>query len=442
MDLAPLARLHATHPDARRWVVAYSGGMDSRVLLELALRLRAQDDTVPPLLALHVDHRIHPDSPQWAAHCAEVCDALGVPFEQRDAEAGGARSEDALRRARYRVFETFCVPGDLLLLAHHLDDQAETVLLRLFRGAGPAGLGGMPAERPCGAAQLCRPLLAIRRAELQAYAQESGLVWIDDPANAAPRYGRNHLRHRVLPLIEERRAGATARIARTADNCAEAARLCTGRAAEDLAACLATDRFGQQMLTLGALRSVGTDRGRNLLREWLRQGGAGQIDAQVIDTLQGEVIEARADRQPRLVIGAVEVRRFGDALYRLAAEGPRPSRLEGFEIGPGLAREVAGVGRIALLPERSGGVRRGERYRIAFRRPGLRCRLAGRPERALKQILQEAGVPPWLRDRVPLLYVDGELAAIADLGVCEGFVAEAGEEGVRLSWAARASAGS
>ena len=192
-------------PAARRWVVAYSGGLDSHALLHLCARLRELHPGVPPVVALHVNHGVQRQADAWTAHCAGVCGALGIPFFARGAElvpADAAQpSEDALRAARYRVFEQFCASDDLLLLAHHREDQAETVLLRLLRGAGVAGLAGMPRQRACGRARLCRPLLETGRAQLRAYAEAEGLRWVEDPSNHCPDYDRNYLRLSVMPLL-------------------------------------------------------------------------------------------------------------------------------------------------------------------------------------------------------------------------------------------------
>jgi tRNA(Ile)-lysidine synthase len=432
----PFERLLEEHPDARRWVVAYSGGMDSRVLLDLCLRFLSDRQGGPTLEALHVDHGVHPDAADWARRCADTCEALGVSFSLRRAEAGSA-AEDRLRRARYQVFEHFCRDDDLLLLAHHQDDQAETVLLRLLRGAGPAGLAGMPASRPCGPAILCRPLLEWPRQRLHQHAITSGLDWIEDPSNAQPVYARNYLRQAVMPLLDARWPGAAARIGRAAAHCADAAAICSVRADEDLALCLETDRFSQLRLRLAPWRALPLPRRRMVLREWLKAESEQAAEARSLETLVSEVIEAAPDRHPRLVIGSMVVRRFDDALYLLPRRADRAVAPAGFEIEPGHVGQVAGAGRISLLPEPAGGgIRAGGRYTVAFRAAGMLCRLQGRPAKPLKQVLAEAGIPPWLRDSVPLLLVDGELAAVGGIGICEGFEAGPGEPGLRLLWSA------
>jgi tRNA(Ile)-lysidine synthase len=424
-------------PAARRWVVAYSGGLDSHVLLHLCARLRAAHPGVPPVVALHVNHGVQQQADAWAAHCATVSGGLGVPFFARPAQLAptdAARpSEAALRAARYRAFGQFCADDDLLLLAHHRDDQVETVLLRLLRGAGVAGLAGMPRERACGRARLCRPLLETGRARLRAYAEAQGLRWIEDPSNECPDYDRNYLRLEVLPLLAARWPGAAASVARAAHSLAQAAAICAERADEDLRECAGSDRFGQAFLALSPWRALGVARATAALRAWLARHGAGWPDAQALATLEREVIGARRDAQPRLVLGAVVVRRYRERLYAIPApcEAAAPA---GAAIVPDAPLCLPGVGRIVLGSGCEGGVRPGHAYRIGFGAPGWHCRPAGRPGKTLKLLAQEHGVPPWLRARLPLLYVDGELAAVADLCVCEGFAAPPGTASLRLDW--------
>ncbi len=430
----PFRQLLDEHPGASRWVVAFSGGVDSRVLLDLCARFVAEVENPPALVVLHVDHGVHPDSSAWAKRCAALCEDIGVSFHLRRAEPGAA-TEDRLRRARYAVFESFCNDDDLLLLAHHQDDQAETVLLRLLRGAGPAGLAGMPARRPCGRATLCRPLLGWTGKRLREHARLAGLEWIEDPSNQTSVYGRNFLRREIMPLLEKRWPGAAERMGRAAAHCADAAAICSARAEEDLSGCVETDRFGQVRVRLEPWRALPLPRRRMVLREWLKHETDHAAEARSLETLVAEVVEAAPDRQPRLVIGSVVVRRFDDALYLVPRRADRAAAPEGFVMEVGHVGQVDGVGKVSLLPEpEAGGVRPGTTYEVVFRGVGMICRLHGRPAKPLRQVLAEAGVPPWLRDSVPLLLVDGQLAAVAGVGICEGFVSAPGTPGVRLVW--------
>lgn len=437
MHSAVLLPLLTEHPQAQRWVVAYSGGLDSHVLLHLCARLRAIDPRVPPVVALHVDHGVQTASAQWAQHCAEVCEGLGIAFFSRRAELGASSrgavaSEDLLRRARYREFESFCRHGDVLLLAHHQDDQVETVLLRLVRGAGVAGLAGMPRERMCGSARLYRPLLDVSRARLLDHAQAEGLAWIEDPGNARDGYDRNFLRLRVLPQLLGRFPGASTAIARAAHNLAQAAEICAERTRDDLDACTGTDRFGQPYLDLPAWHRLTRARADALLHAWIARHTPSVPDARALQTLREEVIAARADAQPSRVFGDTAIRRYRDRLYAVA-RGEAPA-------GPGVVLRlgetvtIAGVGRIGLEAAAGPGVRPGREYRIGFGSGSLRCHPAGRPGKTLRQLAQEHGIPPWWRSRLPLLFVDGELAAVAGVCVCNGHAAPAGSPALQFHW--------
>src|SRR5690606_38380138 len=224
----------AAHP--RRVWVAYSGGLDSTVLLHA---LAARRDALPaPLHAVHVNHNLHPDSARWARDCQAVCDALDVPMESFAVTVGNGRGvsvEAAARDARYDVFRDLLEDDELLLTAQHQDDQLETFLLQAFRGAGPHGLAAMPRQAPFGRGRLCRPLLDFSRAELEAWARARGLEWLDDPSNAEARFARNFLRLEILPALRQRWPQLAATVSRSARHCAEAAWLLDEMAALDLA---------------------------------------------------------------------------------------------------------------------------------------------------------------------------------------------------------------
>lgn len=433
IDHTLLDAVAARFAAARRWVVAYSGGIDSHVLLHLSACWRAARAGTPEVVALHVNHRVQDAAAQWALHCQSVCDALGVRCEVRELAVDVNPSEAHLRAARYRVFEDFCREEDLLLLAHHRDDQAETVLLRLVRGAGPRGLGGMPSARPIGRAWLCRPLLGSTRREVREYATCHDLSWVDDPSNASLSFDRNFMRQRVLPLMAARWPGVEERIARAADNCVQAARLCEDVARSDVGERLRRDRFGQDSLPIAALEALPGPRADNLLRGWLEAGAGRMVDAAALATVRAEVIGSRADAGAEFRIGARRLRRFRDALYLVDAPVRRPP-VDDIPVEPGCDQHIPGVGRVRLACGRGSGVRTGGSLMLGFRRGGESCRPAGRTRKPLKKLLQEYEVPPWLRDRVPLLFVDGELAAVGGLFVCEGFSAGPGEPSLRLEW--------
>jgi tRNA(Ile)-lysidine synthase len=445
LDLAALeAALAAEFSDWRRrqYCVALSGGLDSTVLLHLAAGALPDG-----LRAVHVDHGLHTDSGDWRDSAAAFCAALGVPFIGLAVKVDtmpGESPEAAARGARYGALAAALEPGEVLLTAHHADDQAETVLLQLLRGAGPAGLAAMPASATFADGRLCRPLLGFERAALENYARRHGLAWREDPSNADIRADRNFLRHRVLPRLRERWPSLTATIGRSARHSAAAADLVRRQATADLGDCL-----HGETLALAPLRELSRVRARAVVRHWVLARGLPPPDSRHTERLLDELTPADGAGGGRVDWSGAGVRRFRDRLFLLDEEAgnwldnspaplswQRPGRLS---LGPGLgelwADPAAGEGCVADL------WRRGPvdvRWRCGGERisPGR-----GRPRRRLKSLLREAGVPPWLRDRLPLIYVGGELAAVGDLWLSGDWQARPDEPGYRLRWAARPELG-
>ena len=451
-----LATVLALAPDAAGYWVAYSGGRDSHVLLHA---LAAGRERLPaPLGAVHVNHNLQPGAAAWAAHCGDVCAALGLACRDLSVQAHarpGESPEAAARAARYRALAEALPPGHALLTAHHRDDQAETLLLQLLRGAGPKGLAAMPADAAFGGGRLVRPLLAFGQADLRAYADRHGLAWVEDPSNAHVDYDRNFLRHRVLPVLRERWPALGAVLARGAAHQADAARLLDELAALDLAADTASPPAGavdagirredgapssdagpvsvRRLLALSAARRA------NLLRHWLHRQGAPTPSAAVLARIDRDVLQAAGDAQPCVAWGGVRLRRYRDRLFLdRASRAETPGCLDWSARGPltlpdGVLTPVPTVG--AGVAQRHLEERTGRRLQVRFRRGGERLRPAGRREHhSLKHLFQEAGVPPWERGRVPLIYCDDRLVAVAGLWVCEGFQAAPDEPGVAFVW--------
>jgi tRNA(Ile)-lysidine synthase len=430
----PLVALRALGPVARVWV-AYSGGSDSAVLLHVLARQR--EALGAPLAAVHVDHALHPDSGAWTAHCRATCAALGVPLEVLAVDPLPRRAalgvEAAAREARYAALAGLLRPGDCLLTAHHADDQAETVLLQLLRGAGPAGLAAMPRVAPLGAGRLVRPLLDVARAELRAYAQANAVACVEDPSNRDPALARAYLRAAVMPRLEARWPGLRGTLARAARHAADAAAIIAERAAEDLSALTV---LAPWRMPVPGLLALSLARRRAVLRHWCAVRGVPPPDTARLDALLGQLAAARAGRAVEVAWPGGAWRRYGEVLFlspvlpphdpsaRLRWDGRRPLTLP------------AGLGTMALVP--GGALRQdalAEGIEVGFRAAGLRCAPAGRRgRRDLKHLFQEAGVPPWLRDRVPLLLVGGHLAAIADRWVCTPFAASGATAGLELIW--------
>jgi tRNA(Ile)-lysidine synthase len=398
-------------PPASRLIVAYSGGLDSHVLLHAASLLRGAD--FPELRAIHVHHGLAPRADAWTVHCEAVCAALGVPLEviRVDARAEtGESPEAAARAARYRALEAALTPGDGLLTAHHRRDQAETLLLQLLRGAGPAGLAAMPRWQPLGAGWHGRPLLDVSRECLEAHARAHGLVWIEDESNLDIRFDRNLLRQEVMPRLRERWPALDEMLARAASHQAEALGLLGELARQDLED-LRGDPPGT--LSVSALARLRPARRRNALRFWLMDKGLPLPSMARLQSVLDDVLTAAPDAMPRVAWEGGEVRRYRDALYamppmalhdpalRLPWDGRSPLAIDA--LGVVLTPEwLQGQG---LVPEA------GETLTVAFRRGGETMRVRDRT-RELKKLMQERGIPPWERERVPLVYRGDELVAV------------------------------
>jgi tRNA(Ile)-lysidine synthase len=403
--------------------VAFSGGLDSTVLLHLLARSRAR-----PLIAVHVHHGLQAVADEWAVHCKGQAQAMGVPIEIRrvDIDPGDpAGPEAAARAARRAALRATMRDGDVLATAHHRDDQAETVLLRLLRGTGIDGLAAMRPLTAFAPGHLWRPLLEASRAELQDYAGRHGLRWIEDPHNEDPRYARSWMRHEVMPLLRQRWPGVDAALARAAEHAAEASGLLHELAQADLAPLRVNG--GLQIAPLLALPEA---RRRNALRSWLRERGVDDLpSADALVRIEHEVLAAAEDAQPTFFIGDRELRRYRDVLHVLPRLEPAPG-VTVVEWSEGDRLDLpAGCGRLlaSAPPPMS--------LHVRFPQGGEKlCPSTTSRTRSLKNLFQEAGVPPWLRQRTPLLYVADRLVAAGDRWQTPDWRALCAERGWRYRW--------
>ena len=403
---------------APHWYVALSGGVDSTVLLHLLRQWRDTHPGTPPLTAIHINHGLQHNADAWQRHCEALCKKMHIPLLCRRVEVrvGNRGLEAAARDARYRVFERELGAGEVLLLGHHNDDQVETFFLRLLRGAGVRGLAAMPARRPLGQGLLARPLLAFGRAQIEAYAAGHGLEWVEDPSNRDQSLDRNFLRAEVLPLIASRWPGFRRTVSRTSAHMAGSAALI-----DALLPAPETVRsvIGDPGIPLAALADRSAEEAALMLRNWLQAAGLHPPGSGPLGEFLRQLREAGARTRPRLQCSAYTLQRYRDGVYLLPAAAAPP---EGsLTLAPGECLDIPGVGRVALEPARAGGLLlgAGEKPELAWRGGGERCRLRGREgSRSLKKLLQERGVPPWWRARVPLLCLGDELLAVGALGVC------------------------
>jgi tRNA(Ile)-lysidine synthase len=390
-----------------------------------------------PVRAVHVNHGIHPNAAKWAAHCRALGRRLGVGvrvLKTHVVRTPGVSLEAAARDARYALLAGALEPGEFLLTGHHEDDQLETVLLQLFRGAGLAGLAAMPPIAPFAHGWLARPLLSRTRAELQEWARGAGLSWVEDDTNADEALDRNYLRRQVLPLIRERWQGVGSAVSRSARHAAEGQRLLDRVARTDVERASS----GAQLF-VPTLRALQPDRRRNALRFWILQSGARVPDTSRLEELAGPLIDARPDSNPSVAWGDVEVQRHADLLtIAPAAVQPRRRRRDapasgGSDPAPLAVQWSWKIASRLALPEGGGTLELKsdphgpidldalpERVTVSRRRGGERLRPhRGGPRRTLKSLLQESHLPIAQRGRLPLVFSGATLLAVGSLWVDE-----------------------
>jgi tRNA(Ile)-lysidine synthase len=416
-------------------LVGFSGGLDSRVLLELLARYTRQRVGFS-LQAIHVHHGLNPLADQWVDHCQQICQSLAISFTvERVALAKQNRQslEDLARQARYRIFKQHLPQGGTLLTAHHQDDQLETLLLALKRGSGPRGLAAMPSEIAFAHGVLMRPLLTFSRQQLLRWAVSQQLTWVEDDSNDDETFDRNFLRQRVIPLLRERWPEIAATASRSAALCAEQETLLDEIAQADIAVCQHADGS----LCIDALAPLSLARRHQLLRFWLRQQtGSVPSQAQLLK-IWPEVALARADATPALVWQKGTIHRYKQRLYHVQPMPPMqlsqtinidvPVHLHGGILT--LQRDHQGEARLRL-PEAD------EVITVEYALSGSRkVHPVGREHaRELKKLWQEYEIAPWLRARTPIICYRGEIAAVVGVFVCKAFLCQAENMGLTISW--------
>ena len=426
------ARLVPSVPPGARLAVGLSGGVDSVVLLSLLAELAPELRFA--LAAIHVNHGISPNALRWAEFCAGLCRAMDVPLQVETVDISPWRAlglEGAARRARYDAFAR--LRADAIALAQHRDDQAETLLLQLARGAGVRGMAGMPGERLLEGStiRVLRPLLDVSRAEIEACARGRGLAWVEDESNDDTARRRNFVRHDVLPLLERQFPAARAAIARAARHLREAGELTDTLAREDL------ERIGGMPVDAAALLALGEARAKNLLRHCCERDGIGAPGAGHLGELLRQLSTARQDSGVSVRVSGWCFRRYRGRVYFEPERAPSEvcEAWSGESALPLLA--LGGV--LRFKPEEGKGLSadklRSAAVTVRARRGGERLRPdCRRPRRTLKNLLQERSVPPWRRERLPLVYCGEDLVSVPGVGDECAYQADAGEAGVIVSW--------
>ena len=414
-------------------LLGFSGGIDSCVLLHALVE--AKKTLHFNLHAMHVHHGLSPNADDWADFCAQTCASHQVPLEVIKVKVeknAGLGLEAAAREARYQAL--FAVNADFIVLAHHQDDQAETILLQLLRGAGLKGLSAMAsqdAER-----SLLRPLLDISRLEIEAYAKAAKLAWIEDESNLETQYDRNYCRHEVMPVIKARFPAANETLARSAAHIAEASRLLDDLAQLDAVTCVLNDRVRVEPLSMLSL-----PRAKNLFRFWLARMGFVAPSKDRLDDMIAQLINAGADATIKIMLDKTSdtfLRRYQGFAYIESNHPDHASEIAMVWQGEDSLTMPDGT---QLVFERKQGEGLaidklgGHKLRIASRQGGERFKPdLARPTRTLKHLLQEANMPPWLRERLPLIYLDDALAVVPSVGVDCMMQATERDTGLVITW--------
>ena len=411
---------HVTqNPQVQNYLVAYSGGLDSHVLLALMAKVRDENPHLK-VRAVHVNHGLQSDSDNWAVHARKVCSNLDIPLEVRqcnvDQSEGGP--EAAARRARYRQFDEVMQKNEHLLLAQHAEDQAETFLLQALRGSGPDGLSGIPGKRAFGRGIMARPLLGCSQESLQSTALKLGLNWIEDPSNLQTQFDRNYLRLQIMPLIKARWPAATQTLGRSAMRSAAASKSLRSMAQQDLDSVKVE---GKPELSLSGLKRLPRERAYMAIRLWVRQRSLPLPRLQDLQQVHLNLISARPESSGVVRVGNYEFRRYRDSLYLLGLQGEQtPFRYTWSAPFDDLFIAETGA-TLTLEACVRQGIRMPEEGSVTVKnRAGGELIRVGRPayHKAVKKILQESSIEPWQRASIPLVYINQTLAAVWQLQVC------------------------
>mgnify|MGYP001163766145 FL=1 len=418
-----------------RIFVGFSGGMDSTVLLHLTHKFVAPST----ITALHINHGLSTDADAWEQNAARQSEELSVNFEAHRVNCSARSNREALARdARYGVFEQTLAENDILLLAHHADDQAETVLYNLLRGSGSTGMSGIPIARDLGLGRLLRPLLGVTRSQIELYATRHQLTWSEDESNLDISFDRNYLRKKIIPPLAERWASHQKRIALTASQSKNDKLLAKSIFGTDIDSLDLRHERGGISICARRMSAFEAIRQKNIIRLLPAELKLSLPPARTIEEVFNALLHARSDASPEVKAERCVYRRYRNRLYLLRVRQKDSVGPENFICWEHQTTLVLPNGG-SLFTESTDslGIKLGEiRYlEVRFRLGGERCRPSGRQHsQTLKKLFQEYALEPWWRSSIPLLFLQNELVAVGDLWVCEGWEAGKGERGLKIHW--------
>jgi len=407
-----------------RYVVGYSGGIDSTVLLHAINKMTGDI----PVVAVHINHQLIPQAAEWEKHCRKFSESISVEFLSRKVIIdmnSGYGLEAASRKGRYDSFKQLIRKNDYLLTAHNQDDQVETVLLNIFRGCGLRGIRGIPASRKFFEGRLVRPLLRVSRNEISEYAKKYKLNWIEDPSNQYQKYDRNFLRHKILAQLKTRWPAVNNNVRKTSELASE-----INAELKEIAFIDAPLFYKNNQLDIRAIKNLSPARQKNILRYALLSLGFPLPSSIKLNQIINEVINARVDRQPLVQWSDIQVRRYRKKIYFLSEYfQPKDNNIEKIYLNGPNWQLGKGLGSLSL--EKSDiGIKRSiakEGFNVTFRAGGEKIKPLGSGySRKVKKLLQEAAVVPWMRENIPLLFYEGNLIAVADMWLDKSYATDNG----------------
>ncbi len=415
--------------------VAYSGGVDSHVLLHL---VALSQDLKLKVTAVYIDHGLQVEANEWAEHCERIALALGVDFKCIKVDINkiaGQSLEELARDARYQALKSLLGENDIVLLAQHRDDQMETVLLQLFRGSGVQGLSGMPLSKTFGKGLMCRPLLDVSKQQIIEYAEATKLGWVEDPSNKSDDFDRNFLRNQIVPQLKKKWPALDKTISRSARHCANNHHL-TEVLAKELLSHIAED--DQSVLDIKQLLVLDVDRQYLVIRQWFKANQLRMPSEKIVQNIVNEVVHADESKKPEIRGQGYRIKRYRTKLFCL-----KPSivdRVDGEQVWAkgSMELKLESHSRLLISDSDKGILKQvweSATIVVKYRQGTEKIRLPGRKgSHSLKKLYQEKAIPPWQRSYIPLIYLDDNLAAVADLWISADYFSDERQACYQLDW--------